>query len=261
MATKTLSVVRNRVIIRIATALLLVAALAGIVLAGFAGSQDAGTVNVSQVHFSNLVVGIVVSAVLVTAFMWFRFKLPGALAALVVLAFDVVLSIGLASWLGFTISSAILAAIVGIAFISLVNSTAFFDKLKEKGKVSADIPFAVIVDTSITAVLPRIAVTTSLVIAMGIIIPLALPSGAAHDAAVLLIGGAIVSAFSAVFLTPIKVLAFSGHKAVDKHVKVIGGTSAEEIEKDEAIAPAKTSFTVSAPVAERKLKGKRHERK
>lgn len=259
MATKTLSVVRNRLLAHIIAALLLVAAVVGIILVSSAAGRTTATIDVTQVRFTQIIGGIAVAAVLVTAFMWFRFKLSRALSSLIVLAYDMVLVFGLASWLAIPVSPAVLAAFVGIAFLSLANSTVFFDRLRERVKASVDTPFAVIVDTSITTVLPRIAVTTSVAVAMSIILPLVLPSGGAHDASLILIGGAVLTAFSAVFLTPL--LVFYIHKTPVKHVEAVSAVAEEVKTVKEADTPAKASFSVVAPSAERKLKGKRRDRK
>ncbi len=251
MAAKILSVVKKRVLLLCIAVLLLAAAVAGIVMDVLSG----GAADISVLDGSHLVGGVVVSVLLAGAFFWFRFKLSRAAAGLIALAYDVILVVGFLAWMGYSLSPAVLAAVVGVAFLSLQNSTVLFDRIRERVKATIDVPFAVTVDTSVTSSVGRNGIVSSAVIVLCLVLALLIPEGNAHDAALTLIAGAVLSSFTAVFVTPL--LVFLLHKTPLKHVKAPAAIAADT---DKAVPEKVVDFSSSpVPVAERKMKGKRRE--
>ncbi len=166
--------------------------------------------------------GLVVFLVLVVLFIWAYFReWKMSVAALVALAHDVVITIGVYALSGFEVTPATVTGLLTILGFSLYDTVVVFDKVRENTKnlrgrrttyaraanLAVNQTLVRSVNTSIVALLPVGAILYVGVASLG--------SGALKDLALALFVGMAAGAYSSIFIaTPLVVQLKSGEKAV-----------------------------------------------
>lgn len=133
----------------------------------------------------------------------FRFKWTFGLSAVIAMAHDVVLVVGLFAWLGKPIDGVFLAAAMTIVGLSVNDTVVVFDRIRERWYASRDEKFMDVANTAAVETMPR-TVNTGLG-AMFILAALAFLGGdSLRDFAIALLVGLIIGTYSSVFTaTPI----------------------------------------------------------
>ncbi len=193
---------------------------------------------------------LVVFLVLVTLFLAIYFEWRFAVAALVALAHDIILTVGIYAITGLQVTPATLIGFLTILGYSLYDTVVVFDKVKEEtkgitaqsvmtyGEAANKAVNQVLVrsiNTSITSLLPVIAI---IVVGAGL-----LGAGTLLDLAVALAVGMIAGVYSSIFIaTPLVVVLKSRQpeiKALDVRVAARrGGSGRRAAESQEAAAAA-----------------------
>ncbi len=230
------------------------------------GSFDSASIVVLQSDFvgprysSTLVSGsiliIIVSIVLILIYVWFRFKLAYALAAIITLVHDTFLLIGFIVVAQLEVSSTTIAALLTIIGYALNNVIVIFDRIRENRGFLKDLSLMELIDTSVSQSLSR-TLYSSLTTALAIL-PLAiLASGAIQLFAIEMVFGIVIGAYSSNLLAPSLLMWITRGKEDKAPVKV-----AKQVEIDES-APEGEEVTeeTEIPVIERKLKGKRQQKR
>jgi preprotein translocase subunit SecF len=166
--------------------------------------------------------GLIVFLVLVVLFIWAYFReWKMSVAAIVALAHDIVITIGVYSLSGFEVTPATVTGLLTILGFSLYDTVVVFDKVREntknlsKGrKTYAELANLAVnqtlvrsINTSIVALLPVGAILYVSVVTLG--------SGALKDLSLALFVGMAAGAYSSIFIaTPLAVQLKSNEKAI-----------------------------------------------
>jgi preprotein translocase subunit SecF len=184
-------------------------------------TQDVGASWGEQVA-KRALTGLVVFLVLVVLFIWAYFReWKMSAAALVALAHDIVITIGVYALSGFEVTPATVTGLLTILGFSLYDTVVVFDKVKENtrnlrrsNKTYAQLANLAVnqtlvrsINTSIVALLPVGAILYVGVVTLG--------SGALKDLALALFVGMAAGAYSSIFIaTPLAVQLKSGEKEI-----------------------------------------------
>lgn len=135
-----------------------------------------------------------------------RFEWRMALAAIIAMLHDVLISVGIYSLLGFVVSPATVIAFLTILGYSLYDTIVVFDRIRENEArfETANIPYADVVNVSMNQVLMRTLNTTvsSMLPVLAILVVGAgiLGASALSEFAIALLVGMIVGAYSSIFV-------------------------------------------------------------
>ncbi len=128
-----------------------------------------------------------------------RFELRFALGAIVALAHDVMITVGVFALLDKEFSLPILAALLAIVGYSLNDTIVVYDRIRENMKGGGKANFVNIVNTSINQTLSR-TILTSLTTVLVLISLFVLGGGVIHDFAFAMIVGVMVGTYSSIFI-------------------------------------------------------------
>jgi preprotein translocase subunit SecF len=203
---------------------------------------------------------VVVSIGLILLYIWFRFKISYALAAIIGLVHDTLMLLGFIAVFQLEVSSTTIAAILTIIGYSLNNVIVIFDRIRENRPILKDLSMMKLVDTSVSQSLTR-TLFSSLTTILAIV-PLALlASGAIQLFAIEMVFGILVGAYSCNFLAP-SFLLWITKKKVETHPKhVTGATATDATQINAGTTESAVAEELAIPTAERKLKGKRQQNK
>jgi preprotein translocase subunit SecF len=149
---------------------------------------------------------LIVFLVLVALFISWRLEWRMALAAILAMLHDVVISVGIYSLFGFTVTPATVVAFLTILGFSLYDTIVVFDKLRENTvRYSASrMPYADILNVSMNQVLMR-SLNTSLAAVLPVLSLLILGSGVfgavtLRDFSLALLVGLVTGSYSSIFV-------------------------------------------------------------
>jgi preprotein translocase subunit SecF len=150
---------------------------------------------------------VIVFLVLVTAYIWFRFEAKMAVAALVALVHDILITVGIYSLSGFQVSPDTVIAFLTILGYSLYDTIVVFDKVQENTKGLAStgrLTYTETVNLSMNQVLAR-SINTSFVAIIPIFAILVIGAGvlgasALADFGLALFIGLTTGAYSSIFI-------------------------------------------------------------
>ncbi len=212
----------------------------------------------SSTLVSGSILIVIVSIGLILLYIWFRFKISYALAAIITLVHDSLLLVGFIVVFQLEVSSTTIAALLTIIGYSLNNVIVIFDRIRENRPILKDLSMMQLIDTSVSQSLSRTifsSLTTILAIS-----PLAiLASGAIQLFAIEMVFGILVGAYSCNFLAPALLLWISKKKEDGKKQVSQNSTPAMALSNGENTSKPVVKDVV-IPTAERKLKGKRQQK-
>jgi preprotein translocase subunit SecF len=184
-------------------------------------AQDVGASWGAQVA-QRALTGLFVFLILVVLFIWAYFReWKMSVAAIVALAHDIVITIGVYALSGFEVTPATVTGLLTILGFSLYDTVVVFDKVRENTKkmrqgrqtyaqlanLAVNQTLVRSINTSIVALLPVAAILYVGVATLG--------SGALKDLALSLFVGMAAGAYSSIFIaTPLAVQLKSGEKAI-----------------------------------------------
>jgi len=210
----------------------------------------------SSTLVSGSILIVIVAIALILLYIWFRFKLAYALAAIITLVHDTFLLIGFITLFRLEVSSTTIAALLTIIGYSLNNVIVIFDRIRENRPMLKDLSMLKLIDTSVSQSLSR-TLFSSLTTVFAIL-PLALlASGAIQLFAIEMVFGIVVGAYSCNFLAP-SLLFWITKKRDLEHASPV-----ENVVVDSQEVPAEKTEVekVEIPKLERKMKGKRQQKK
>ena len=141
------------------------------------------------------VLAIIFAVVAMLIYIWFRFELPFAMAAVVALIHDVTLTLGVFSIVGLEFNLATVAAILLIIGYSMNDTVVVYDRVRENLRKFKKMDFEELIDKSVNETLTRTVNTTATtILALGTLY---------------FIGGEIISDFSFAMLWGIVVGTYS----------------------------------------------------
>ncbi|WP_229051171.1 protein translocase subunit SecF [Aeromicrobium sp. Leaf350] len=206
--------------------------------------------------------GLIVFLVIVVLFIWAYFReWRMSVAAMVALAHDIVITVGIYAWSGFEVTPATVTGFLTILGYSLYDTVVVFDKVREntrgilssttriyseQANLAVNQTLVRSINTSITALLP---VGALLVVGVGV-----LGSGPLKDLALALFVGMAVGTYSSIFIaTPIAAQLKERDPAVRAHTQKV----LERRAKGLATAGAAASTTPARPVTSSGAAGRR----
>ncbi len=150
---------------------------------------------------------VVATLLLVSLYLWMRFRISYAIASIVALIHDLAILLVFFGVSRLEISSATVAAALTILGYSLNDTIIIFDRIRENTKLMKDQRLTTIIDTSITQSLSRTIITsvTTLLAVFAIAI---FAQGSIRYFAISLIVGIIVGTYSSIFVASPVLLLF-----------------------------------------------------
>ncbi len=136
----------------------------------------------------------------------FRFEFRFALGAIIALAHDVAITVGMFALLNKEFSLPIVAALLAIVGYSLNDTIVVYDRIRENMKSAGKRDFTTVINDSINQTLSR-TILTSLTTMLVLISLFFLGGGVIHDFAFAMIVGVTVGTYSSIFIaSPIVIL-------------------------------------------------------
>ena len=157
---------------------------------------------------------ISLAVVAMLVYIGFRFEFGFGLGAIVALAHDVLITIGVFSCLGFQFNLTIVAAMLTIVGYGVNDTIVLFDRVREEIKRDQKTDFPAIVNRCVNLTLSR-TVLTSVTTLIPVVALVVFCSGAIQGFGVCMLIGVIVSTFSSVFIASPVMLAWYHGKRPD----------------------------------------------
>lgn len=132
-------------------------------------------------------------------YIWWRFEFTFGLAAVAALFHDVLITIGIFSFLGIEISLSIVAALLTIVGYSLNDTIVVFDRIREDLKLYRKESYGSVINHSINETLSRTVITS--LTTFVVVLSLYLFGGSViHDFAFAILVGVVVGTYSSIFV-------------------------------------------------------------
>jgi preprotein translocase subunit SecF len=151
-----------------------------------------------SVLIRNALIAMAISLAGILIYVWIRFEFRFGATAIVTLAHDVLITLGVYAVLNREINTSTIAAILTIIGYSLNDTIVVFDRIRENTPQSRTIGYAGIVNNSISMTLSR-SINTSVTTLFPVIILLILGTTALKDFALALVIGIISGTYSSIF--------------------------------------------------------------
>jgi len=206
-------------------------------------------------------IALVVFLVLVSVYIAIRYERYMAAASLTALVFDIVVTAGVYSLVGFEVTPATVIGLLTILGFSLYDTVIVFDKVEEnvhgfehttrrtfaeQANLAINQTFMRSINTSLISVLPILALIVIAVWLLGV--------GTLQDLALVQLVGVIVGTYSSIFFaTPLLVAMRERTDLVKAHTRRVlnrrKGSSGRAVDSDSSSAPVVESTPVAATVA------------
>ena len=155
---------------------------------------------------------VLFSLVAILIYVGFRFQFGFGLGALVALAHDALISLGLFSLCGRQVSLIVITALLTIIGYSVNDTVVVFDRIREKLRYDRRLTFIEICNASINACLGR-TVITSLTTFFAVAALFAFGDGSIFDFALVMLIGVVSGTYSSIFIaTPIMLWWYRGKR-------------------------------------------------
>jgi preprotein translocase subunit SecF len=166
----------------------------------------------SQILSQQAVWLVVVALLLIMVYVGVRFRPEYSVGALVAVAHDVLVMIGVLGTFQLEVSTATIAALLTIVGYSLNDTIVIFDRVRENVSLMRDADLRRVIDTSITQSLSR-TVITSLTTLLAVVAIFVFATGPIETFALAVIIGVIVGTYSSMYIaSPIVLLLQRGRR-------------------------------------------------
>jgi len=148
---------------------------------------------------TNALIAVLISLVLMIVYIWFRFELIFGVMAMVALAHDAFIIIGVFALTGKEITVQIIAALLTIVGYSINDTIVIFDRVREDLKLRRKEPIEQIFNAAINQTLSRTVLTfgTTLITSLALYL---FGGTVLHDFALAMIIGLIAGTYSTIFI-------------------------------------------------------------
>ncbi|WP_435547270.1 protein translocase subunit SecF [Desulfobacterium sp. N47] len=167
-----------------------------------------GVVYFCSVFKINMALLIAFALFITFVFFWFL-DLKYAMAAIVALVHDVIITVGMFSILGKEFNLPIVAAVLAIIGYSLNDTIIIFDRIRENLPKHRKISLAAVINKSVNETLSRTILTSGLTLLV-VIALFILGGGIIHDFTFALIVGIIVGTYSSIYVASPILIAWQG---------------------------------------------------
>ena len=159
-----------------------------------------------QILIRNALMAIAISLAGILIYVWIRFEFRFGATAIVTLAHDVLVTLGVYAILNREINTSTIAALLTIIGYSLNDTIVVFDRIRENTPKSRSLGYANVVNQSVNMTLSR-SINTSITSLFPVILLLILGTTALKDFALALTIGIITGTYSSIFFaSPILVV-------------------------------------------------------
>ncbi len=145
------------------------------------------------------IIAVVVSIALMLVYIWFRFELPFAIGAVIALAHDVLLTLGMFAALGLEFNLAIVAAILLIVGYSMNDTVVVYDRVRENLRKYKTMPLFDLLNRSVNDTLAR-TVITSLTTLLALLALFIFGGEVIRGFSFAMIWGVVIGTYSSVFI-------------------------------------------------------------
>jgi SecD/SecF fusion protein len=224
---------------------------------------DAESVGVKNVSASfgrqiarGAILAIIVSLLLIVAYITFRFQWKFAVPVLIALAHDIIITVGVYALTGREVTTATVAAVLTVLGYSIYDTIIIFDRIRENMPLMKRASFRVIGNVSLWETIPRSLATTFITL-LPIVALLLFGGDTLKDFAFALLVGIGSGAYSSIFIGAPLVAVFKeqepeyARRRDDEHpVDVsVGGALTEIPAAEPAVARPVPAAAQAAPVA------------
>ncbi len=158
------------------------------------------------------VTAIIAALIGIVIYLSIRFEFGFAMGAIVALAHDVLITVGVYCLMGRQLSLPIVAALLTIVGYSVNDTIVVFDRIRENLRLMRGKSYTETANSSINQTLSR-TLLTSLTTLLSVTMLLVFGGGAIHDFALTLFIGIVVGTYSSIYVaTPVAMLWHSGEK-------------------------------------------------
>lgn len=157
---------------------------------------------------TNALMAIGISLIFMIIYIWFRFELIFGIMAIVALAHDVLVVIGVFALTGKEISVQIIAALLTIVGYSINDTIVIFDRVREDLKIRRKDPLEVIINDAINETLSRTIITalTTFIATLSLYL---FGGQVLHDFALAMCIGVVVGTYSTIFVASSLIVDFT----------------------------------------------------
>lgn len=149
------------------------------------------------------IVATIIAMLAISAYVWFRFEWPFAVAGILALIHDVVTTMGLFSLAGLEFNLTILAAVLTIAGYSINDTVVIFDRIRENLRKYKTMPMPELLNKSNNETLARTVMTAGTVF-LTVVALLVLGGETLRGFSIAMVWGSIAGVYSSVcFAVPI----------------------------------------------------------
>jgi len=146
----------------------------------------------------NAIMALIIASVFMVVYITIRFEFWFAIAAIIALLHDVLVTLGIFSLFRFPVDSAFVAAILTIIGYSINDTIVIFDRIRENLRIKKKDDLDTVVNLSINQTLRR-SINTSLVVIMVLVSLLFLGGETTKTFSLALLIGAISGTYSSIF--------------------------------------------------------------
>lgn len=165
-----------------------------------AGGQENSVGGLIGAEFSkSAVIAFIVSMIAMIIYISLRYEFAYAMAGIIALLHDVVISLGIFLLLDRQISLAVIAAVLTVIGYSINDTIVIFDRIREDLRAKSGMSYARIINSSINQTLNR-TLLTSITTALAVLMLLIFGGVAINDFVLLMFIGVLVGTYSSVFI-------------------------------------------------------------
>jgi len=172
----------------------------------------------------NAVLAILVALIGIVIYITFRFEFKFAIGALIALAHDVIITLGIFSILDIEINLAVIAAFLTIVGYSLNDTIVIYDRIRENVKIMRQDSYETIVNTSINNSLAR-TVVTSFTTFMVVFILFTMGGEVISGFSFAMMVGVIIGTYSSVFIASPVLIEWQARDAAKKRAAVAASST------------------------------------
>lgn len=145
------------------------------------------------------IIALIASMIGMIIYISLRYEFAYAMAGIIALVHDVIVSLGIFMLLDRQISLSVIAAVLTVIGYSINDTIVIFDRIREDLRNSSGMSYAQIINNSINATLNR-TLLTSITTALAVLMLLIFGGAAINDFVLLMLLGVIVGTYSSVFI-------------------------------------------------------------
>lgn len=145
------------------------------------------------------ILAVLASLVGILIYVWFRFEWQFAVAAVLALAHDVFITIGMFALLGFEFDLTVVAALLTLAGYSVNDTVVVFDRIRENMRKYKKMPLWELIDLSINETLSRTILTAGTVF-LAVLALYIFGTSVIHGFSFAMLFGVIIGTWSSIFV-------------------------------------------------------------